>query len=143
MKSSRRIFGVPLHPLLVHFPIAFWLVLPPLDLAALFIAPAPWGALAQGAALLGVVIGAAAIVVGFLEYLDPSLAGIDVRLAARHGVRTTLAWCLFAARLAAAAILPAEKTTLLLCLALDVIGCGLLLQGILFGTRQVYQQLDK
>jgi len=33
MKAKMRIMGVPLHPLLVHFPIAFWLFAPLLDLA--------------------------------------------------------------------------------------------------------------
>jgi hypothetical protein len=34
MKLQLRVFDVPLHPLLVHFPIAFWLVVPMLDIAA-------------------------------------------------------------------------------------------------------------
>lgn len=134
---------MPMHPLLVHFPIVFWLILPPLDVAALVAGATRWWTIAQGAALLGVVIGAVAIVVGLLDYRDPSLAGIDMRLAARHGVRTTLAWCLFAARIVAAALLPASQSAMLLCLALDIVGCGLLVQGIILGTRQVYDQLEK
>ena len=42
MRLPRVAFGVPLHPLLVHFPIAFWLAVPVLDLAALYAGPAPW-----------------------------------------------------------------------------------------------------
>jgi hypothetical protein len=29
------------------------------------------------------------------------------------------------------------------CLALDLIGCALLVQGVYLGTRQVYQQLEE
>ena len=143
MKPRLRAFGLPLHPLLVHFPIAMWLAVPILDAAALLAGPEPWWHMALTAASVGVVIGAMAIVAGFLEYLEPSLVGIDMRLAARHGVRTTLAWCTFAARLVVAAILPAGAWSIALCLAVDLVGCGLLVQGVYLGTRQVYQQLER
>ncbi len=146
MSSTKRphhVFGVPLHPLLVHFPIVFWLILPELDLAILFLGPAPWLLLAIFSAAAGVVIGATAILVGLLEYRDPSLVGIDMRLAAKHGTRTSLAWCVFAARLVAVLLLPASQFSILICLGLDVLGCVLLIQGIIFGTRQVYAQLEK
>ncbi len=137
-----RVFGLPLHPFLVHFPIAFWAAVPVLDVAALFVGPAPWWMLALGATMLGVVIGAVAIAAGLIEYLQPSLVGIDMRLAARHGVRTSVAWCLFASKLIVAALLPQGTWPMLLCLGLDLLACGLLAQGVYFGTRQVYQQLE-
>jgi uncharacterized membrane protein len=143
MRVKLRILGVPLHPLLVHFPIAFWLVVPVLDIAALFAGPEPWWTLAKGATTLGIIIGAAAIGVGLLEYLQPSLAGIDLKLAARHGIRTTLAWCVFTARALVAALLPLAGWSMIACLALDLFGCALLVQGVYFGTRQVYQQLEE
>jgi uncharacterized membrane protein len=137
-----RFFGLPLHPLLVHFPIAFWIVVPALDTAALTAGLEPWWTLALAATVLGLVTGAIAIALGLLEYIQPSLAGIDMRLAARHGVRTTLSWLVFAARLAAALSLPLHQWTVALCLLLDLLGTGLLAQGVYFGTRQVYQQLE-
>ncbi len=137
-----RIFGLPLHPLLVHFPIAFWLTVPVLDLAAIYAGPEPWWTLALGATTIGIVTGAAAIIVGLLEYLEPSLAGIDMRLAARHGIRTTLAWCLFTGKMAVAMLLPAALWSIAVCLGIDLIACALLVQGIYFGTRQVYDQLE-
>lgn len=137
-----RVFGLPLHPLLVHFPIAFWAVVPVLDLAALYAGPEPWWRLALGATIIGIAIGAAAIAVGLIEYLQPSLAGIDMRLAARHGVRTSLAWCVFALKLIVAALVPLSSGSMVLCLTLDLIACALLVQGVYFGTRQVYQRLE-
>ncbi|MGH8769681.1 MAG: hypothetical protein ACREV2_00655 [Burkholderiales bacterium] len=38
---------------------------------------------------------------------------------------------------------PITMWTITLCLVLDLIGCVLLVQGVFFGTRQVYQQLEK
>lgn len=143
MKPPRRAFGVPLHPLLVHLPIALWLTVPVLDVAALSAGPEPWWTLALYATLAGIVIGALAIATGLLEYLDPSLVGIDMRLAARHGVRTSLAWCTFTAKAILTTAVPIATWSIALCLALDLIGCALLLQGVVYGTRQVYQQLER
>jgi uncharacterized membrane protein len=137
-------FGVPMHPLLVHFPIALWLAAPVLDLAALYAGPEPWRTLALGSTILGILIGAAAIMTGLLEYLEPSVAGIDLRLAARHGVRTSLAWCVFAAKMIfITAFSPVAPWSITVCLAFDLLGCVLLVQGVYLGTKQVYEQLEK
>jgi uncharacterized membrane protein len=133
MKLKLRVFDVPLHPLLVHFPIAFWLVVPVLDIAALYAGPDPWWTMAQAATILGIVIGAASIAVGLLEYLQPSFVGVDLKLAARHGIRTSLAWCIFTAKSVAASLLPIAGWSMISYLALDLIGCVLLVQGVYFG----------
>ena len=138
MRLPRVAFGVPLHPLLVHFPIAFWLAVPVLDLAALYAGPEPWWTLALGVTTIGILIDVAVIVTGLLEYLEPSVVGIDIRLAARHGIRTTMAWITFTSKTLVAVLSP-----ITMCFALDLIGCVLLVQGVFFGTRQVYQQLEK
>ena len=143
MTLPRLAFGVPLHPLLVHFPIAFWLAVPVLDLAALYAGPEPWWTLALGATTIGILIGVAVIVTGLLEYLEPSVVGIDIRLAARHGIRTTMAWITFTSKTLVAVLSPITTWSITLCFALDLIGCVLLVQGVFFGTRQVYQQLEK
>jgi uncharacterized membrane protein len=144
MRLPRQAFGVPMHPLLVHFPIALWFATPVLDLAALYAGPEPWRTLALGATILGILIGAAAIMTGLLEYLEPSVAGIDLRLAARHGVRTSLAWCAFAAKMIfVTAVSPVAAWSIAGCLAFDLLGCVLLVQGVYFGTKQVYGQLEK
>lgn len=139
----RHLFGVPLHPLLVHFPIVFWLILPPLDVAILVFGTEPWLWLGIFSAAAGVGIGAVAILAGLLEYRDPSLAGIDMRLAAKHGTRTSLAWCVFATRLGVALLFLDSGLSIVVCLGLDLLGSVMLVQGIIFGTRQVYAQLEK
>lgn len=142
MRLPRRAFGIPLHPVLVHAPIAFWLATPVLDLAALLAGPEPWWTLAIGVTVVGSVIGVLALATGLLDYLEPSVAGIDMRLAARHGVRTTLAWCVFAAKLIFVTTAPPAAWSIAVCLTLDLLGCALLVQGVHFGTKQVYQQLE-
>lgn len=138
-----RVSGLPLHPLLVHFPVTFWLLLPVLDFLTLTAGPAPWWTLGIAASSLGTAFGSAAIAAGLIEYVQPSLAGIDLKLAARHGIRTSLAWCLFAARMALAAILPVSTLAAAAALALDLAGCTLLIQGVYYGTKQVYQRLEE
>ena len=143
MKRQIRVFGLPVHPFLVHFPIAFWLATPILDATVIFFGPEPWWRLSLAAVIIGAAFGAAAIATGLLEYLQPSLAGVDLRLAARHGVRTSLAWCIFVARAFIAAILGSVQWAIGLILVMDLIGSAILIQGVIFGTRQVYQQLEK
>ena len=132
--------GVPLHRLVVHVPITMFMLVPVMDFAALFGGLQPWWSLALGASALGLVVGATAIVTGLIEYLHPSLVGINMRLAARHGIRTSLAWCMFMTKFAIGFLLPLSDRILMLCLMFDLIGCGLLMQGAYFGTKLVYEQ---
>lgn len=44
--------------------------------------------LALGTTAIGILIDVVVIVIGLLGYLEPSVVGIDIRLAARHGIRT-------------------------------------------------------
>jgi uncharacterized membrane protein len=132
--------GVPLHRLVVHVPITMFMLVPVMDFAALFGGLQPWWSLALGASALGLVVGATAIMTGLIEYLHPSLVGINMRLAARHGIRTSLAWCMFMTKFAIGLLSPLSDRILMLCLMLDLIGCGLLMQGAYFGTKLVYEQ---
>jgi uncharacterized membrane protein len=132
--------GVPLHRLVVHIPITMFTLVPIMDLAALFGGIQPWWSLALGATTLGLVIGATAILTGFIEYLHPSLVGINMRLAARHGIRSSVAWCIFMTKVCIGLLLPLTGTILAICLILDFIGCVLVVQGSYFGTKLVYDQ---
>ncbi|MDT0636272.1 DUF2231 domain-containing protein [Spectribacter hydrogenooxidans] len=139
MHWPRHFLGLPLHPMLVHFPLAFWLALPILDLAALVYGIQPWWGLALGVNAVAVVIGLAALISGLLEYVHLSESGSnDVRLAARHGVRTTVVWCVMTLKLAVASFASPGASFIAACLAVDLLACALLLQAAFFGTRITY-----
>lgn len=135
----RRVLGLPLHPMLVHFPLAFWMSVPVFDVLALSWSLWPWWGLALAATSVGVVIGAFAIITGVLDYIELSDTGSnDVRLAARHGVRTTIVWTVMTVKLVVACFIASGQTLVTSCLVIDVLACALLLQGAYFGTRITY-----
>jgi uncharacterized membrane protein len=135
----RRFLGLPLHPLLVHFPLVFWLCTPGLDVLALARQPQPWWWLAVGFTVAGVAVGAFALLTGLLDYVFLSeTAGNDVRLAARHGVRTALVWCAMTGKLVMIALGDGGRTLIAGCLFADLLICALLLQSVYLGTRIVY-----
>jgi uncharacterized membrane protein len=139
MHWPRRFLGLPLHPMLVHFPLVFWLGAPLLDLLALWRGPQPWWGMELAVTGAGVLIGAFAVMTGLLDYIELSDTGSnDVRLAARHGVRTSVVWCAMTIKLIVACFSTASRSVLWGALVVDLLASGLLLQGALFGTRIVY-----
>jgi len=90
MHWPQRFLGVPLHPMLVHFPLAFWLSVP--------------------------VFG----------------------LAAHHGVRTTVVWCVMAIKQVVVGLASAGTTGVWISLVVELLACALLFQGAFFGTRITY-----
>jgi len=139
IRGPRRFLGLPLHPMLVHFPLVFWLSAPVLDLLALWHGPHPWWIMDLVVTAAGVGVGAFALITGLLDYIELSDTGSnDVRLAARHGVRTTVVWCAMTIKLIVAAFSAPGRSVLWGALVVDLLASGLLLQGALFGTRIVY-----
>ena len=139
MTWPRHFLGLPLHPMLVHFPLVLWLSVPVFDLAALYFGPQPWWILALGITAAGVAIGVFALMTGLLDYIHLSETGSnDVRLAARHGVRTTVVWCLLSVKLVVVSFSTADQAFILGCLVADLLACALLLQGAFLGTKITY-----
>lgn len=144
IRWPRRFLGLPLHPMLVHFPLVFWLSVPVLDVLALWRGPQPWWGTGLVVTAAGVVIGAFAVITGLLDYVELSETGSnDVRLAARHGVRTSVVWCTMTIKLIVAAFSEAGSGVLWGGLVVDLLASALLLQGALFGTRIVYGELKR
>jgi uncharacterized membrane protein len=139
IRWPRRCLGLPLHPMLVHFPLVLWLSVPVLDLLALWRGPQPWWGMGLVVTAVGAVIGAFAVMTGLLDYIELSETGSnDVRLAARHGVRTSVVWCTMSIKLIVAGLSAADRSMLWGGLVVDLLASALLLQGALFGTRIVY-----
>lgn len=90
-----RIHGLPLHPLLVHFPVAAWTAATGLALAAPLELAAGIPRLAAHVNAVGILTGALAMLAGLLE-----LAGLPPRPAlrdavARHMLLACSAWLAF------------------------------------------------
>ncbi len=125
--------------MLVHFPLVLWLCVPVFDGLALCCGPRPWWGIGLGATLIGVVIGVFALMTGLLDYIYLSETGSnDVRLAARHGVRTAVVWCTMSIKLAVVALSNTGQTLILSMLVVDLLACALLLQAAYFGTKITY-----
>lgn len=94
MMRRLRPGGVPLHPALVHFPVAFWTAALALDGAALATGrPEFW----QGARLAlaaGSLTGLAALAAGMLEYLALARTEHAARIE-RHALLAGIAWAIF------------------------------------------------
>jgi uncharacterized membrane protein len=144
IRWPRRFLGLPLHPMLVHFPLVFWLSVPVLDVLALWRGAQPWWDTSLVVTASGVVIGAFAVITGLLDYVELSETGSnDVRLAARHGVRTSVVWCAMTVKLIVAGLSEAGNGVLWGGLVVDLLSSALLLQGALFGTRIVYREFKR
>lgn len=136
----RNVFGVPLHPLIVPFPLVLWLTSPIFAAVALWLGPQPWWGLSLGASAIGVALGIAGIATGLLEFVHRAEVDVDVRLSARHGIRTSFAWLLFAGKLVMAALLSPTRVIIGLGLAIDVLACFILIQGVIYGVRLIYSE---
>jgi uncharacterized membrane protein len=125
--------------MLVHFPLVLWLSTPVFDLLCLRFGVAPWWRLSLGVSTLGVAIGVFALMTGLLDYIELSDTGSnDVRLAARHGVRTAAVWCAMSIKVLVAWWSHSGASIVWGSLIVDSLACALLLQGAYFGTKITY-----
>jgi uncharacterized membrane protein len=104
--------GHPLHPALVHFPVAFWTVGAGADLAGYAIGHADWwrfGGLCIG---LGAVTGLAAILAGMREFAGLPRQHPAQDAATQHMMWALAAWSLFAFSLLMRGGVVAERPSL-------------------------------
>lgn len=132
-----RLAGVPLHPLLVHFPIAAW-VLAVLSDAIFFVIHKPeyWTA-TYWALAAGALLGLLAMCAGLVDFmlLDQSHPGTDrVQL---HMLVMGSAWCVFLLDLLVRKLSVPEAAAWWQ-LAISVLGFLLLIVGGHLGARLVY-----
>lgn len=74
-----QIAGHPLHPALVHFPVALWFTAVFWDLMGWWRPDPLWWQMAYWCLALGLVVSVPVLITGFLDYLqlEPRTAGID------------------------------------------------------------------
>lgn len=127
----------PLHPALVHFPIACWSLATAADVASLWFGEPAWR-LAGVLLALGTLIALAAMATGFMELLKVGAEHPATRDLNRHLLLMLVAWCLYATSL----FLRLQGTTLTrpdtVDLGLSVVGFVVLGTGGWFGGKLVY-----
>jgi uncharacterized membrane protein len=127
----------PLHPALVHFPIACWSLATAADVASLWWGKPAW-MLAGVLLALGTLIALAAMATGLIELLKVGAEHPATRDLNRHMLLMLTAWCLYAASL----FLRLQGTTLTqpdsVDLGLSVVGFVVLGVGGWFGGKLVY-----
>lgn len=85
----------PLHPAIVHFPIACWSLATAADVASLWLGEPAWMA-AGGLMLVGLVMAIVAMAAGVVELLkvdDTHPGAKDLNI---HAFLASAAWCLYA-----------------------------------------------
>lgn len=132
-----RLLGHPVHPMLVHFPVALWALAFPAELAAWVLTPDPWAVYSFACQGIGVAIGLAALVVGFADYLRIAHEHPAQSTARRHMLVMCGAWLLFLYSLAlrgwpvAGAPSAAATAVAATAFTLMIVGCAM-------GGRLVY-----
>ena len=127
----------PLHPALVHFPIACWSLATAADVASLWWGKPAW-MLAGVLLVLGTLLALAAMATGFIELIKVGAEHPATRDLNRHLLLMLTAWCLYATSL----FLRLQGTTLTqpdsVELGLSVVGFVVLGIGGWFGGKLVY-----
>lgn len=101
MARTIRLGGHPLHPAIVHFPIALWTVAVGADLAGWLTGQPDWWFFGKACLGLGVVAGLFAMVAGALDYAALPRRHPAQDTAARHMLWMITAWLLFTVSLVA------------------------------------------
>lgn len=137
MRSTARIKSHPIHPMIIPFPLAFFIGTFLFDLGARLFDRPEWGTVAFYLAPAGVVFGLLAAIPGIIDYRNtiPPKSSAKKR-AATHGLLNTGIILLFAA---AWWYRQQADARLLLWLAAEGLGTGLLFVSGWMGATLVYR----
>lgn len=125
----------PLHPVLAHFPVAFWLGASVADLIALKTGAAAWWTVSHHAVAAGTIMGALALLAGLLELWLRKLPPAARTWVAVHASLMASALVVFMVSLSWRTTTPPPMPAVLLSLA----GCVLVLVGGYCGGTLVYR----
>jgi uncharacterized membrane protein len=135
-----RLGGHPLHPALVHFPVACWTVAPVLDAAFLLTRQPLWWQASFACIAVGVAVALLAMTAGLLDLMALPLEHPAQATAQRHLLLVSSAWCVFAVSLLFRPLRVAPGATQAwLALGLSLSGFLLLAFGAYAGARLVYE----
>lgn len=125
----------PVHPALVHFPVAFWLGASVCDLIALRTGEGPWWTLSHHAIVAGLVTGTLALAAGVLELWLRPLPRAALHWVTVHAGLMGVALLLFMVSLSLRATSPPGAAAV----ALSFVGSAIVLAGGFCGGTLVYR----
>lgn len=140
MQTRLRVAGHPLHPVLVHFPVALWPTSLLWDVVGLWRGDSLWWQLSFWCLALGLIAALPAIAAGFLDYAqlpnnDPALGTANAHLSIMAGATTVFLVSLLVRGGAAVA----DSSPSMLAVVLSAVGTVLLLVGGWLGGTLVYR----
>ena len=97
--KALRLAGHPLHPMLVHFPVALWTLAVAADAGGLLAGDAWWWRLGFGCQALGLATAALAMVAGWLDYASLARSHPAQDTAVAYLLVMSTAWLSFLASL--------------------------------------------
>ena len=125
----------PLHPVLAHFPVAFWIGASVADLIALRTGAAAWWTVSHHAVAAGTIMGALTLLAGLLELWLRKLPPAARTWVAVHASLMVVALLVFMVSLSWRTTTPPPMSAVVLSLA----GCLLVLAGGYCGGTLVYR----
>ncbi|PKO84953.1 MAG: hypothetical protein CVU17_01930 [Betaproteobacteria bacterium HGW-Betaproteobacteria-11] len=138
MGRSVRLGGHPIHPLLVHFPVALWSMTPLWDTLGLVQAQELWWQFGYWSLAVGLALSLPAMAVGFIDFANIGDNPAAGRAAMRHMMAMSSAACvaLIDLLLRHGQSIPSSP---LLLLGLSLSCMGLVFIGGWFGGELVYR----
>ena len=125
----------PLHPVLAHFPVAFWIGASVADLIALKTGATAWWTVSHHAVAAGTIMGALTLLAGLLELWLRKLPPAARTWVAVHAGLMVTALLVFMVSLSWRTVTPPPLSAVVLSLA----GCMLVLAGGYCGGTLVYR----
>src|SRR2546430_3696255 len=131
----------PIHPMLVHFPIGFFILSLLLDLASFFFSGTPYILRSSFyAMLLGVITALIAAVPGFVDYSDIRNDHPGKRTATAHMTLNLLVVAVYGINLGLRSSALVDSKISIAPLILSLVGVGLLSASGYLGGKLVYDQ---
>jgi|GEM_PF-469417 len=136
-----RFQGIPIHVMLIHFPIGLFTGGALSDIGSLLWTEANLQTVSFFCIAGGLVTGVAAMLFGFMDYISLGSKPAHFQKAGRHGLLQLSAWFLFLVtfllKLPHYPILPPPSVWMLL---LEIVGLLMVFTGNHFGGELVYKQ---
>ncbi len=91
-----KLLGHPLHPAIVHFPVAAWTATLVTDVLALAVGSSFWNGVSEVLLAVGVLMALAAMTAGFMDLVALPAGGTAQKAALRHMYVMAGAWTIYA-----------------------------------------------